>query len=244
MNSPQTVMSVQRAVKQFGGLVAVNNVSFDVYRGEILGVIGPNGSGKTTLINLISGALRLTEGQIALGGEFISGLPASKINQRGVSRTFQLVRVLPRLSCLENCIAGMVFGKRKLWGAAARYQAGELLDKVGLGDKAGAPVSALTYVDQKRLELARALASDPEVLLLDEWLAGLNPSELEEEIELVRSLNEEGATIVLVEHVMGAVRSLCNRCVVMAAGQKIAEGSPDEVLSDPEVIKVYIGDDV
>lgn len=240
----QSVMSVQRAVKRFGGLIAVNNVSFDVSRGEILGIIGPNGSGKTTMMNLISGALGLTEGQIALGGEFISGLPANKINQRGISRTFQLVRVLPSLTCLENCIAGMVFGKRKLWGASARYQANALLEKVGLADKASIPVSALTYIDQKRLELARALASDPEVLLLDEWLAGLNPSELGEGIELIRSLNEDGTTIILVEHVMDAVRSLCDRCVVMAAGSKIAEGSPEEVLSDPEVIKVYIGDDV
>ena len=174
----QSVMSVQRAVKRFGGLVAVNNVSFDVGRGEILGIIGPNGSGKTTMMNLISGALSLSEGHIALGGEFISGLPANKINQRGISRTFQLVRVLPSLSCLENCMAGMVFGKRRLWGASARYQANILLEKVGLADKASVPVSALTYIDQKRLELARALASDPEVLLLDEWLAGLNPSEL------------------------------------------------------------------
>lgn len=240
----RAVMSVRRVMKRFGGLVAVNNVSFEVRDGEILAIIGPNGSGKTTMMNLISGALRLTEGQITLRGEFISGLPANKICELGISRTFQLVRVLPGLSCLENCLAGMVFGRRKLWGAAAEYEAGRLLEKVGLADRINVPVPALTYIDQKRLELARALASEPEVLLLDEWLAGLNRSELVEGIDLVRALNRDGTTIILVEHVMDAVRSLCDRCVVMAAGSKIAEGSPNDVLSDPEVVRVYLGEDV
>lgn len=244
MKRASNVLSVQHAVKRFGGLTAVNNVSFDAQKGEVLGIIGPNGSGKTTMMNLISGALRLSEGQIALQGQYITNFPANKINKLGISRTFQLVRVLPGLTVAENCMAGMVFGQRRLWGSAARFEANQLLETVGLADKINSPVSALTYIDQKRLELARALAARPQVLLLDEWLAGLNPTELQQGIELIQSLNEDGTTIILVEHVMDAIRSLCDRCVVMAAGSKIAEGSPQEVLSDKEVIRVYLGDDI
>ncbi|MEK9557530.1 MAG: ABC transporter ATP-binding protein [Alphaproteobacteria bacterium] len=229
-----TVLSVANATKRFGGLVAVNNLSFEVQQNEVMGIIGPNGSGKTTMMNLISGALRVSEGSIGLNGRFISTLTASQINQRGIARTFQLVRVLPGLSVVENCMAGMVFGHRRLWGDQARYEAGKLIERVGLSGKEAVPVGSLTYIDQKRLELARALASSPKLLLLDEWLAGLNPTELQEGIDL----------IILVEHVMDAIRSLCDRCIVMAAGSKIAEGSPGEVLADPEVVKVYIGEDV
>ncbi|MGB2322182.1 MAG: ABC transporter ATP-binding protein, partial [Candidatus Puniceispirillaceae bacterium] len=174
----------------------------------------------------------------------LGSLTASQINQRGIARTFQLVRVLPGLSVVENCMAGMVFGHRRLWGDQARYEAGKLIERVGLSGKEAVPVGSLTYIDQKRLELARALASSPKLLLLDEWLAGLNPTELQEGIDLIRSLREEGVTIILVEHVMDAIRSLCDSCIVMAAGNKIAEGSPGEVLADPEVVKVYIGEDV
>ncbi len=138
----------------------------------------------------------------------------------------------------------MVFGHRRLWGAKARFEAQNLLRRVGLGNQTEMPVSALTYIDQKRLELARALASEPDVLLLDEWLAGLNPTELQEGIKLIHSLRDDGITIILVEHVMDAIRSLCDRCLVMAAGSKIAEGVPSEVLSDHEVIKVYLGEDI
>ena len=239
-----TVVSAQNATKRFGGLIAVNNLSFDVQHNELLGIIGPNGSGKTTMMNLISGALKLNEGSISLEGRFISTLKASKINQRGVARTFQLVRILSGLSVVENCMAGMVFGHRRIWGDQARYEAGKLLERVGLSGQENLAVNSLTYIDQKRLELARALASNPKVLLLDEWLAGLNPTELQDGIELIRSLREEGMTIIMVEHVMDAIRSLCDRCVVMAAGSKIAEGTPSDVLADPEVIKVYIGEDV
>ena len=239
-----TVLSVANATKRFGGLVAVNNLSFEVKQNEVMGIIGPNGSGKTTMMNLISGALQLSEGSISLDGRFISTLKANQINQRGIARTFQLVRVLPGLSVLENCMAGMVFGHRRLWGDQARYEAGKLLERVGLSGKDAIQVESLTYIDQKRLELARALASSPKLLMLDEWLAGLNPTELGEGIDLIRSLREEGITIILVEHVMDAIRSLCDRCIVMAAGANIAEGSPAEVLADPEVVKVYIGEDV
>ncbi len=238
-----TILNIANATKRFGGLVAVNNLSFSVSRHEVMGIIGPNGSGKTTMINLISGALPLSEGSISLDGQYISKLKANHINRLGIARTFQLVRVLPGLTVFENCIAGMVFGHRRLWGDEARHEAVKILDRVGLLDKREARVISLTYIDQKRLELARALASSPKLLLLDEWLAGLNASELKQGISLIQSLREEGVTIILVEHVMNAIRSLCDRCVVMAAGSKIADGSPTEVLTDPEVVKVYIGEE-
>ena len=238
-----SVLSVDHARKQFGGLVAVNDVSFDVREGEVLGLIGPNGSGKTTMLNLISGALPPTGGEIRLKGERISGHPAHHIARRGVARTFQLVRVLPSLSAEENVMAGAVFGHNRLWGADARHLARDLLERVGLGGRGAAHVSALTYIDQKRVELARALAANPRLLLLDEWLAGLNPSELQIGIRLIEQVASEGRTIIMVEHVMDAIRSLCGRCVVMNTGRKIAEGDVATVLAEPEVVRAYLGDD-
>ena len=236
-------LSVRSARKAFGGLVAVNDVSFEVQPGELLGLIGPNGSGKTTMLNLISGALRPTAGEIVLGDEHISGLAAHHIARKGVARTFQLVRVLPSLDALGNVVAGAVFGHRKLWGGEARRLAATLLRRVGLAGREHLPVGAMTYIDQKRVELARALASDPRLLLLDEWLAGLNPSELKIGIGLIEELHREGRTIVMVEHVMDAIRSLCDRCVVMSGGIKIAEGDVEPTLRDPEVVRAYLGDD-
>jgi ABC-type branched-subunit amino acid transport system ATPase component len=235
-------LSVRGAGKRFGGLVAVDNLSFDVAEHKVLGLIGPNGSGKTTMMNLISGALPISEGRIELRGAEISGLSMQEISRRGIARTFQLVRLLPGLSVLENVLAGAVFGHRRRWGRDAEEYARRMLERVGLGDAVGDPVGSLTYIDQKRLELARVLAGEPEVLLLDEWLAGLNPTELETGIELIRDLRSEGRTVILVEHVMDAIRSLCDSCVVMNSGRKIAEGTPTEVLNDAEVIRAYLGD--
>jgi len=237
------VLSVRGVTKRFGGLVAVSNVSFDVAERQMVGVIGPNGSGKTTVLNMISGALKPTEGRISMRGRNISALPAQRIAREGVGRTFQLVRLLPGLTVLENVIAGAVYGHRRRWGGEAEDFAHDLLDRVGMDAMSHAPISSLTYIDQKRVELARTLAGEPLVLLLDEWLAGLNPTELETGIELIHALRDEGRTVVLVEHVMDAIRSLCDRCVVMSSGVKIAEGSPDEVLSDRDVIRAYLGDD-
>ena len=236
------VLQLANLRKAFGGLVAIDDASFTLRRGEILGLIGPNGSGKTTVLNLISGALRADRGAIALAGEPIALLPAHRIAQRGIARTFQLVRVLPDSSCLENVAAGIAFQAKPVWGAVAQDRARALLTRVGLGDKAETPAAQLTYIDQKRLELARALALSPVVLLLDEWLAGLNPSELQVGIALVKMLREEGLTIIIVEHVMDAIRSLCDRCVVMNAGRIIAEGPPAAVLADREVIRAYLGE--
>jgi ABC-type branched-subunit amino acid transport system ATPase component len=243
MTSDRIVLNVRGVTKRFGGLVAVDSMDFDVREHEVMGLIGPNGSGKTTMMNLISGALKLTSGRISLEGRQISDLPAKDINRRGVARTFQLVKMLPTLSVIENVLAGAVFGHKRRWGHDAENFAHKILQQVGMDYIADAPVSSLTYIDQKRLELARALASEPEILLLDEWLAGLNPTELETGIALIKELRAEGRTIILVEHVMDAIRSLCDNCVVMNTGRKIAEGSPDKVLTDPEVVRAYLGDD-
>lgn len=237
------VLEVRNLTKRFGGLVAVNDMSFDVAEHEVLGIIGPNGSGKSTMINMISGAFAPSAGNIRLNGQDSAGKPAHKLSRMGVARTFQLVRLLPELSVVENVIAGAAFGHKRRWGHDAQDHARRLLERVGMGASMGLPVSALTYIDTKRVELARALAGEPEVLLLDEWLAGLNPTELSTGIDLIHSLRSEGCTIILVEHVMDAIRSLCDRCVVMSSGAKIAEGTPAEVLAEPEVIRAYLGAD-
>jgi len=238
----QPALSVDAVTKRFGGLVAVDGMSFALAENEVLGLIGPNGSGKTTMMNLISGALRVTSGEIRLYGEAISISPANEIATKGVARTFQIVRMLPALSVLENIKAGGVFGHSRKWGKELDDHAHNLLRRVGLNVSDDTPITALTYIDQKRVELARALASDPKVLLLDEWLAGLNPTELRTGIALIEQLRGEGRTIIVVEHVMHAIRSLCDRCVVMNSGAKIAEGTPQEVLADSEVIRAYLGD--
>ena len=243
MSDHRTVLSLRGATKRFGGLIAVNDLDFDVAEHEVLGLIGPNGSGKSTTLNLISGALPVSGGTISLNSQIISTLPAQQITRRGVARTFQLVRLLPSMTVFENVMAGAVFGHRRRWGHEAEALVMRMLELVGLDRRAHAHPSELTYIDTKRVELARVLVGDPKVLLLDEWLAGLNPTELEEGISLVRKLRDDGRTIVLVEHVMDAIRSLCDRCVVMSSGVKIAEGATDAVLNDPEVIRAYLGED-
>jgi branched-chain amino acid transport system permease protein len=235
-------LSVSGLRKAFGGLVAVDDIAFDIKRGDIVGLIGPNGSGKTTVLNLISGAIKPDAGKIRLHGMAADKLGSHQIAQLGVSRTFQLVRVLPPLTCVENVLPGFAFRSPPLLGADAERAAEALIERTGLGGKSAMIAGQLTYIDQKRLELARALALNPSLLLLDEWLAGLNPSELRQGIALVRSLRHDGLTIVLVEHVMDAIRSLCDLCIVMNVGRKIAEGTPTEVLKDREVVRAYLGD--
>jgi len=239
----QNVLTIANLRKSFGGLSAVEDVSFDVRPGEIVGLIGPNGSGKTTVLNLISGALKPDTGQIFCMGRGINGLSPESIARLGVARTFQLVRVLPSMSVAENVIPGIAFRARQVTGALAHEEAMTLLSRVGLEHRAAMPAAELTYIDQKRLELARALALEPKLLLLDEWLAGLNPSELEEGITLIQSLRYDGISIIMVEHVMDAIHALCDRCVVMNAGRVIAHGTPRLALAEPEVVRAYLGED-
>jgi branched-chain amino acid transport system permease protein len=236
------LLEVEGLCRNFGGLVAVNDLTFSVQPGEIVGLIGPNGSGKTTVLNLISGALQPTAGRVRFKGREISKMSSFRIARLGVARTFQLVRVLPTMSVSENVAVALAHRAHPLWGDEAARETQALLARVGLADKSAMLAGQLTYIDQKRLELSRALALEPEVLLLDEWLAGLNPTEMGEGIALIRSLQDSGLTIILVEHVMDAIRSLCGRCVVMNAGRKIADAPPQMALADREVVRAYLGE--
>ncbi len=237
------LLELKGLTKRFGGLVAVNDLSFDVHAGEVVGLLGPNGSGKTTAMNLVSGALPLNAGEVRFNGRTISGLASHQIARLGVARTFQLVRVLGGMSCRDNVAAGLAFRPGGLHGRAAEHAAQRLLERVGLGAQTELPAAELTYIDQKRLELARALALAPKLLLLDEWLAGLNPTELQQGIALIAALRDEGMTVLMVKHVMDAVHALCSRCVVMNTGSRIADGPTREVLSDARVIEAYLGSD-
>jgi branched-chain amino acid transport system ATP-binding protein len=236
------LLQIEGAEKRFGGLRAVNDMHFAMNEGEVVGLLGPNGSGKTTLMNLISGALKPTSGAILLDGRDIAGKRPDVIARAGVARTFQLVRVLPSLTIAENVMVPAAFGRRRLWGRAADDMVRQCLETVGLDPRPGLLAGDLTYIDQKRLELARALAAEPRLLLLDEWLAGLNPTELQEGVALIKRLEDAGMTILLVEHIIDAVRALCPRCVVMSTGLMIADGPTAEVLADPAVIAAYLGD--
>jgi ABC-type branched-subunit amino acid transport system ATPase component len=238
LGAPLDIVGLRKA---FGGLVAVDDLFFAVKRGELIGLIGPNGSGKTTVLNLISGALSPDAGTIRFKDRDLGRTPAFRIARLGLARTFQLVRVLESMTVVENVLPGFAFRATPLTGVRAEAAALALLARVGLSDKASLPATQLTYIDQKRLELARSLALEPDLLLLDEWLAGLNTTELAQGIALIRSLRESGITIVMVEHVMDAIRSLCDRCVVMNVGRKIAEGPPASVLADKEVVRAYLG---
>jgi branched-chain amino acid transport system ATP-binding protein len=237
------LLAVEGLIKAFGGLIAVNELSFVVQEGQIVGLIGPNGSGKTTALNLITAEWPTDAGTVTLAGENLLGRKPHGVCRRRVSRTFQMVRVFRGMTVLENVMVGAAFGSRRAAIRQARSRAAELLHFVGLDAQAARPAEQLTYIDQKRLELARALATEPRLLLLDEWLAGLNPTELQSGIDLVRRTRERGISLIVVEHVMHAIRSLCDHVVCMNAGRKIAEGGAAEVLRDPEVVRAYLGDE-
>jgi len=236
------LLSIQGVTKRFGGVAALNEVSFDVGEGEILGVIGPNGAGKTTLLNCVSGVYRPDAGSITFDGHSIAGEPPHRIARLGVGRTFQVVKPFASMTARENAAVGALFGASQLPLARAFAAADEVLEMVGMAGKASLPVASLTIPDRKRLEVARALATRPRLLLLDEVMAGLNPVEVDEALEMVRKVHRSGVTIVLIEHVMRVVVGICKRVVVLHFGQTLAEGTPDEVLRDTRVIEAYLGE--
>lgn len=229
--------------KTFGALRAVWEVDFHVNEGEILGIIGPNGAGKTTLLSMISGTIPATRGEIFFKGEEISGLKPFKIAERGISRTFQIVKPFPGMTVLENVSIGALFGREKEHDAkVAREKTREILARVNLEGREDLPVESLNVSQRKRLELARALAMEPELLLLDEVMAGLNQAEISAIMELIQDLNKQGVTILVIEHVMKAIMGISHRIVVLHHGQKIAEGDPVGIRNDKNVISAYLGE--
>lgn len=237
------ILEGQGVTKYFGGLAAVSDVDFHVDQGEIVGLIGPNGAGKTTLFDLISAALVPKPGLIRFKGENITGLKPHQICRKGLARTFQSVRIFPNMPVISNVALGVHFGTpERVTSTHAAKEAARLLEFVGLSEMDAIPAKDLTLVNQKLLEVARALATKPEVLLLDEIMAGLNPTEIAQAMELVSKIRAQGITILMIEHVMKAIMSVCDRIMVLHHGKKIAEGTPQEIATSETVIKVYLGE--
>ena len=234
------LLSVAHLSKDFGGLRAVSDLSFDLAQGELLGLIGPNGAGKTTAFNLMAGFIKPSAGEVALSGENIVGLAPHAVVRRGIARTFQIVKPFRKLSVLENVTIAAFL--REPNRARAEAQAARTLETVNLGSKRGSLASDLTLGEQKRLEIARALATGPKILLLDEPMGGLNPTEVEHACELVRRIRDDGVTVILVEHHMKAIMRTADRVIVLHHGVKIADAAPQEIVRHPEVIKAYLGE--
>ena len=234
-------LSIRDLRKDFGGVRAVDGVSFEVPEGTILGLIGPNGAGKTTLFNLVSGYLRPTRGTVSVFGEEVTGLKPFALARRGLTRTFQVVRPFPRLTVLENVMVGALLHERRV--TAAELEARRVLALLGMEQLMELPASALTLASRKRLEIAKALALRPRLLLLDEVVSGLTESEVAATIEIIRGVQKNGVTIVIVEHVLRVIMGLCGRVVVLDHGKKLAEGTPAEVAADPQVVAAYLGTD-
>jgi branched-chain amino acid transport system ATP-binding protein len=232
-------LSVESVSKRFGGLLAVDSVAFDVAQGEIVSIIGPNGAGKTTLFNLLTGQLAPTQGRIMFEGIDVSHLPPQKRAQLGFGRTFQISQTLTSLTVLENAMVGAFLRHPRLADAAQYARA--ILEQVGLGARASVRAGALTLSERRRLEVARALATEPRILLLDEVMAGLNATEVHQVIELVQMLNARGYTFLVIEHNLKVVRTFSRRVVVLNRGAKLAEGTAEEVLGSPAVVEAYVG---
>ena len=239
----ENILEARGLTKRFHGLLAVNDVSFHLKRGEILGLIGPNGAGKTTLVGMVNGTLEPSAGELAFEGKSLRGLPAYRRAHLGIGRTFQVMKPFPGMSVLENVSVGALFGanggERNL--GRAREQARACLEFVGLGKRIAQRADALGGPDRKRLELAKALAMKPRLLLLDEVMAGLNHVEIEQVIEDIKKVRSQGISILVIEHVMKAIKSLSDRVFVLHHGEKIVEGATDEVLRDPRVVEAYLG---
>jgi len=239
---PEPLLHVEGVSKRFGGLLALDSVSLEVEPGEIFSVIGPNGAGKTTLFSCLVGSIRPTSGSIRFRGEELSGLRNDQVVRRGLVRTHQIVRPFRDMTVLDNVRVGALYGRKRLHGAAAATWAQEVLERTQLAHRAEVKAAVLSIGELKRLEIARALATGPDVLCLDEVMGGLNPAEIQQAMALVRRLRDGGLTILMIEHHVHAVAGLSDRLVVLNFGKKIAQGRPAEALRDPAVVAAYLGD--
>jgi branched-chain amino acid transport system ATP-binding protein len=236
-----SLLTASGVTKRYGSLAALNDVSFHVQQGEIVGLIGPNGAGKTTLVDVVAGSATGWTGEVSFRDRSLRGLRPHRIGRLGIARTFQIAQPFAQMTVLENAMVGGLYGHAEGGVRAARRRAEELLGELDLAEKAGRPAETLNAPERKRLELAKALSMNPELVLLDEVMAGLNPAEIDSAVELIRLVQARGVTIMLIEHVMQAIASLADRVIVLHHGEKIVEGAPEAVLSDERVIGAYLG---